>query len=69
MNYMENTRKILEKEPHVVFAYLFGSYGKLLHSKDEKKRIDFETYESFSNNFRDIKDIRDFARKVLNYIS
>ncbi len=124
MRYMDDIRRILEKEPSVVFAYLFGSYAK--GTQDEKSDIDIAVYLADDDllerdplypsrlaikiekalhvkkpvdvrvlnggtlRFRnllvhrygridtrrmfiimseDIKDIRDFSRKVLDYIS
>ena len=128
---MENIIKVLEKEPQVLFAYLFGSYakgtqdkksdidiaiylrdqnlleidplypsrlaikiekalvekmtvdvrvlndstlrfksqvlryGKLLHSKDEKKRIEFETFSlAHYYDFKPFLEMYDAARKV-----
>ena len=128
---MENIIKVLEKEPQVLFAYLFGSYakgtqdkksdidiaiylrdqnlleidplypsrlaikiekvlvekrtvdvrvlndstlrfksqvlryGKLLHSKDEKKRIEFETSSlAHYYDFKPFLEMYDAARKV-----
>ncbi len=39
---MENIKKILEKEPDVLFAYLFGSYAK--GTQDEKSDIDIAIF-------------------------
>ena len=39
---MENIIKVLEKEPQVLFAYLFGSYAK--GTQDKKSDIDIAIY-------------------------
>lgn len=39
---MENITKVLEKEPQVLFAYLFGSYAK--GTQDKKSDIDVAIY-------------------------
>jgi predicted nucleotidyltransferase len=39
---VENITKVLEKEPEVLFAYLFGSYAKGV--QDEKSDIDIAIY-------------------------
>ncbi len=39
---MENIAKILEKEPEILFAYIFGSYAKGIQS--EKSDIDIAVY-------------------------
>lgn len=39
---MENISKILEKEPDILFAYLFGSYAKGIQNK--KSDIDIAIY-------------------------
>lgn len=39
---MENIIKVLEKEPQVLFAYLFGSYAK--GTQDKKSDIDVAIY-------------------------
>ncbi len=39
---MENITRVLEKEPEVLFAYLFGSYAKGI--QDEKSDIDIAIY-------------------------
>lgn len=40
--YVETISKVLEKEPDIVFAYLFGSYAKGI--QDEKSDIDIAIY-------------------------
>lgn len=39
---MENIKKILEKEPNVLFAYLFGSYAKGI--QNERSDIDIAIF-------------------------
>lgn len=39
---MENISRVLEKEPEVLFAYLFGSYAKGI--QDDKSDIDIAIY-------------------------
>jgi len=40
--YVETISKVLEKEPDILFAYLFGSYAKGI--QDEKSDIDIAIY-------------------------
>ncbi|MCZ7403785.1 MAG: nucleotidyltransferase domain-containing protein, partial [Candidatus Methanoperedens sp.] len=39
---MENIAKVLEKEPEILFAYIFGSYAKGV--QNEKSDIDIAVY-------------------------